>query len=304
MPIPVVCPGCKASFSVSDKFAGKQGPCPKCKTPITIPKLTAAKPAEEIKIHAPEEATGGPKGSSGRPVLKPITRTDVKLNPYVAGGIVVGIIGLYLLAWFLGDFVKRPYPLEPAVLRDQAVAAPYYKAIYTAYAIRAVVLMLISLPVVWAGYMILRDDELDPFRGRALWTRVGICFAVYMLIWGVYALLPADYVLSWYVMAMVAIPMFLIGFTAAYFCFEFDPTSAGVHFLFFVVVTLMLGATAGLTMPWSEGLKTLPYVPMVQEGVEAPRYTDRGEPINEAARKEEAERLKAERAAATATAGS
>jgi len=105
-------------------------------------------------------------------------------------------------------------------------------------------------------------------------------------------------------MAMVAIPMFLIGFTSAYFCFEFDPTSAGVHFLFFVVVTLMLGATAGLTMPWSEGLKTLPYVPMVQEGVEAPRYTDRGEPINEAARKEEAERLKAERAAATATAGS
>ena len=38
MPISVVCPGCKARFNVSDKFAGKKGPCPKCKTVLTVPR--------------------------------------------------------------------------------------------------------------------------------------------------------------------------------------------------------------------------------------------------------------------------
>ena len=51
MPIAVVCSSCKARFQVSEKFAGKQGPCPKCKSIITIPKVE-----EQVQIHAPEEA--------------------------------------------------------------------------------------------------------------------------------------------------------------------------------------------------------------------------------------------------------
>ena len=77
MPIPVVCPGCKASFNVSDKFAGKQGPCPKCKTVISIPKPDPAKkPVEEVKIGEPEPPAGG-KSKTGRPVSStscPVTR--------------------------------------------------------------------------------------------------------------------------------------------------------------------------------------------------------------------------------------
>ena len=37
MAIAVICPGCKASFRVSDKFAGQTGPCPKCKAPDKEP---------------------------------------------------------------------------------------------------------------------------------------------------------------------------------------------------------------------------------------------------------------------------
>ena len=73
MAILVVCPTCKSRFQVSEKFAGKQGPCPKCKAVITIPRVE-----DEVKIHAPEEYAGGgsvaAKDASGRAVLKPISR--------------------------------------------------------------------------------------------------------------------------------------------------------------------------------------------------------------------------------------
>src|SRR5690242_13692422 len=51
--IAVVCPSCHARFQVSEKFAGKEGPCPKCKQKITVPAL-----GEEVKIHGPEEYEG------------------------------------------------------------------------------------------------------------------------------------------------------------------------------------------------------------------------------------------------------
>jgi hypothetical protein len=292
MPIPVVCPGCKAAFNVSDKFAGKQGPCPKCKTPINIPKIDPkAPPKEEIKIHAPDEATSGPKGASGRPVLKPIERSDAKLSPVISGIVVLTIVAMFAGAWLGGDVVKRPYQPPAEVLVNEAVAAEYQSGVIKAYSIRAVALALIAVPIIWAGYLILRDDELAPFRGSALWYRVGICFAIYMLLWGVYGLIPFEYASRWYVTAAVAIPLFAIGFATAYFTFEFDPTSATVHLLSFIAVTLLLGLTAGLTMPWSDSLQTLP--PAYQsESEEMPIYDSYGQPFNDAAKKIEREKTK------------
>lgn len=292
MPIPVVCPGCKAAFNVSDKFAGKQGPCPKCKTVISIPKIDPkAPPKEEVKIHAPEEAVSGPKGSSGRPVLKPIERSDAKLSPVIAGVVVLTIIALFVGAWLGGDVVKRPYQPPAEVLVNPAVAAEYYSGVYKAYAIRAVALALIAFPIVWAGYLILRDDELAPFMGKALWYRVGICIGVYLLVWGVYGLVPFEYASRWYIAAAVAIPLIVLGIVTAYFTFEFDPTSATVHFASFIAVTLLLGLTAGLTMPWSDSLKTRP--PVIQVSAdEVPIYDSYGQPFNEAAKKLEREKNK------------
>ena len=94
MPIHVVCHGCKAAFQVSDKFAGKKGPCPKCKTVITIP---AAE--EEIKIHAPEAA--GPKDSTGRPVFIPILREETKISQNGLFAIAGACVAVLLLALML-----------------------------------------------------------------------------------------------------------------------------------------------------------------------------------------------------------
>ncbi len=91
MAIVVVCPNCRARFQVSEKFAGKQGPCPKCKGVITIPALD-----EQVKIHEPEQFAEGGKDAKGRAVLKPVARVETKVRPVMVVGIVgAAITGMY-----------------------------------------------------------------------------------------------------------------------------------------------------------------------------------------------------------------
>src|SRR5689334_1178417 len=88
MSISVVCPGCKVRFNVNEKFAGKKGPCPKCKVVITIPMPVQ----DEIKIHAPEEFASGGKDKTGRPVNKPIARVETKVKPMGLAIVVAGVV--------------------------------------------------------------------------------------------------------------------------------------------------------------------------------------------------------------------
>jgi hypothetical protein len=271
MPIAVSCPTCKASFKVSDQFAGKQGPCPKCKTPIKIPKAetpaaspaaapgkaaaapgkaaaapgkTAApskqpgktdgkagatadpnKPAisaDDIKIHAPE--TVGPKTSTGRPVIKPIMRKETKVE-------VVPIV-IIAAAWLL----RKPLGQQVAL--------------------RAIGLMLVSPPLALGGYWFLRDDELEPYRGRALWLRAGLCALVYAALWGAYLLIPDDATTAAWSWMIFAPPFFLVGAGAAYATLDLEAGNAFFHYCFYVLVTLLLGLTAGLHMPWQPVTKT------------------------------------------------
>jgi hypothetical protein len=96
MAIAVICPGCKTSFRVSEKFAGQTGPCPKCKAPIKIPAASA-----EVQIHGPDV---GPKDAKGRPVFKPLRRLDVVIsnNVWLIGA------GCALVAVFAALLLKRP----------------------------------------------------------------------------------------------------------------------------------------------------------------------------------------------------
>lgn len=50
------CPGCSATFTVTDEKAGKSGKCPKCQTQFTIPPVPAAdpdRPPPPITVEAP-----------------------------------------------------------------------------------------------------------------------------------------------------------------------------------------------------------------------------------------------------------
>lgn len=221
MAIPVICPGCKKSFNVSDKFAGKQGPCPHCKTIIKVP----AK-GEEVVVHAPEEF--GPKDTKGRAVLKPISRKETKVSPRLTALILGAIVVVLGLAWMF----RSPTGDVPTLLLALGALA-------------------LAPPLAWAGYTFLRDDELEPFRGKELWVRVSICSAVYAALWGLVALVTG-YVLGGdkvEVIHMVFIAPVMVGIGAfgAFASLDFEFGTAAVHCGLYLLVTVALRLILGLT---------------------------------------------------------
>lgn len=215
MAINVVCPGCHKRFAVDEKFAGKRGPCPKCKAQITIP----AK-GEEVVVHAPESF--GPKDAKGRAVLKPIFREEAKLTPVTIAGIAGAVLVIFILA-----FVVR-------FSTQGAVGLP----------ILALGAILLAPPLVYAGYTFLRNDDLEPHRGQSLWIRVAICAVVYAAIWGFVGFLNG-YLFEGggfslpFVVVIVAL-MIVGGAGVAFVSLDLDFGSGLFHYGLYLLVTVLL----------------------------------------------------------------
>ncbi len=222
MPISVVCSSCKARFSVSEKFAGKQGPCPKCKAVITIPKAE-----EQVQIHGPEDAPPGAKTVSGAPSLKPITRKETKLQLIP---IVISVCGTL------------------AVLAITAVAGKIFKDIF---ALRAIGLWAVSVPICAAGYSFLREQELEPHRGMWLWVRAAVCGLGFSLLWLGYWFIPPDLRSSTWSYFLIAPALLSLGGGIAFATFDLDFVNGFFLCCFFAAVTLALGWLCALEMPWS-----------------------------------------------------
>lgn len=228
MPILVVCPSCKAEFKVSEKFAGKSGPCPKCKATIKVPAAEA-----EVKIHAPEEATAAPGKAGGKAAapkpgsIKPLARQETQLRPVAAVAIVLGICLVIAGAWF---------------------GRPVFQANGW---LRAIALVVVSIPIVAAGYAFLRDDELEPYRGGSLLLRSLICALVYAATWLAVSFIPADMArsnMNWFFLAP---PFAIVGALTALATLDLDFGSGFFHYAFYVVLTLALAYLCGLSMPWN-----------------------------------------------------
>ncbi len=162
MAINVTCPSCHARFTVADEHAGKQGPCPKCKTPITIPKLE-----DQVVIHAPTD--DNPKDAQGRSVLKTVKKKDAGFNPLIATGVSVTVLMTLVIAF---------------LLRGQETANSYEVLVSGA--------ILLGPLVAWAGYTFLRDQELEPYSGASLWIRATAAGLVYALAWFVYVMIASQ----------------------------------------------------------------------------------------------------------------
>jgi hypothetical protein len=221
MPISVVCPSCKARFQVSDKFAGKHGPCPKCKAPITIPTLE-----EQVQIHAPEEFASGGKTMTGEAAVKPIVRKETKL-PLIPT--IIAVCGAL------------------AVIAIAAVAGDLFKNIY----LRGVALFAVSVPLTAAGYSFLRADELEPHRGLWLWVRAAVCALCYSLLWLGFSYIPVDLRSSTWSYFLIAPVLLSIGGGIAFACLDLDFSNGFLLCCFYTAGTLALGWLAGLDMPWS-----------------------------------------------------
>lgn len=222
MKIAVTCPGCLQRFEVSEKFAGKKGPCPKCKKEITVPALS-----EQVVVHAPE--TEGPKDAKGTPVLKPIRRVDVKFSWPIAA--LVGGIGLVLLATAIGirfSFAEPP----TALLALTAIA--------------------LGPLLAYGGYFFLHESELEGYSGKEAWLRAAACGGVYAVTWGIYWLVP-QYLLETATMAettlitasVLLIAMVVIGSITAVLSFELENFAGVMHYLLYLGVTMLLAIVAG-----------------------------------------------------------
>jgi cation transport ATPase len=222
MPINVVCPGCKKRYTVSEKFAGQQGPCPNCKTILNIPRKE-----DEVVIHAPEDAM--PKDSKGHSVIVPILREETRFSVQWA----LAIAGTILVA-FVAALMVRFVSLDKAgKLMIGAFGA-----------------ILMAPPLVWAGYTFLRDSELEPYRGKDLWIRVAACAAAYAAIWGAYAWIGWMWEVKTHfeIWQMVVIGILAVagGAFAAFASFDLDFLVGSVHYGFYLIVTVALAYLAKL----------------------------------------------------------
>jgi hypothetical protein len=221
MAIAVICPGCKASFRVSDKYAGQTGPCPKCKAPIQIPKL-----ADEIKVHAPD---AGPKDAKGRAISKPLRRLETRVTTAQLAITLGTLLAALVFAWLLGTKLQSALPL------------------------RALGLLIVTPATAVLGYFFLRDRErLEVFAGQELWLRTAICTAVYIVLWAAFALVrkKLDFPVEVWQLFIILPPMLLFGAMAALGCYEVDFSLAFLHYAFHLLVVASLSYVAGATAWW------------------------------------------------------
>lgn len=224
MPIAVTCPKCLTRFSVSEKFAGKKGPCPKCKIEITVPELT-----EQVVIHAPPDAA--PKDSKGQSVLKPIKRREAVISKQlimISVAAVVGAIALALAMRFTGG-------------------APL--------AVRIIIALLVAPPLVRFGYAITRDSELEPYVGQELWNRVLITSAILASTWLIYVLaipyvLDIDYAseMSLLSLGITLVVMLCVGAVGAMAAFELEFLGGLIIAGVYISATLALALLADISL--------------------------------------------------------
>ena len=236
MPISVTCPGCLSRFTVSDKYAGQKGPCPKCKKDLIVPDKS-----QEVVIHAPEI---GPKDSKGVSVLKPLKRAEFKLS---TREIIVASV-LTVLSLGLAVFARVRFPEPPVLLCVLGVLS-------------------LAFPLAWVGYSFFHDDELEEYSGKERSTRVGICALIFAVTWGVYWFL-AYYFGNKTLADVEPIPfaiflavMFVFGTLGSLVAMDLDFGQAVLHFSMYFGVTLLLAMIAGvpLSEPMSSGKAKSPY---------------------------------------------
>ena len=220
MSISVVCSGCYKRFQVSEKFAGKKGPCPNCKTIIDIPR-------EQVKIHAPDEVVSGGKTVKGRTVLAPLMRlnTEFKLKDLLlASG---GLFAVFLLATVVGY-----WELGSNILGLTG-------------------LVLIAFPLAFFGQRLLQDaDDLDSLEISGILRKCAICGGAYALLWVCFEFLAKYMEADGVFIAVYLVPFVLFSLFAAHAVFDFDFARGLFHYLVFFVPVVLLRGLSGLHWLW------------------------------------------------------
>ena len=238
MPLHVICPGCLKRFQVSERFAGKQGPCPNCSVVISIPK-------ESLKILETDGAEAKQEEKQ-RVISLPITRVHLEFDTVQAKGYVLGVLVFLLLTFLLG-------------------CIPMY-AIFRSL-LGTLGLCLVAVPLVLFGYQCLRDrDQIFAFTGEELYCRAGIVAAGYVIFW-----LGFEYCLATTQADLVIACLYFSAFAilATLLCHSLlamKTTDALLHYCFFGFSVVFLRFLMGFSWFWTSTLKnsTAPMLPGMQ----------------------------------------
>jgi predicted Zn finger-like uncharacterized protein len=233
MAIDVTCPSCHTRFQVSEKFAGKSGPCPKCKKTIKVPEKK-----DEVVIHAPE--VSGPTDSTGVAILKPLTRNETRLGTAQIIAIV-GSVVLTLGVSFVLRMVFKNGQIPPVITALGAV--------------------LLGPPLAFAAYTFLRDDELEPYRGQEVLLRSLACGLTYAALWGAYWLVFAYWFNfkplpsgepSWVAVGVAAAVMTAVGTVAAQASFELEIGGSVLNYAMYLICTVLLRFIMNMDPKWQQ----------------------------------------------------
>ncbi len=235
-------------FQVSDKFAGKTGPCPNCKKKIKVPDKD-----EQVVIHTPDD--GAPKDSTGQSVLKPIVREETDVT---RKGLFISI-GAVLAAVAVAVALRMMYGGAP-------VWAQWAAAI------------LLAPPLVSYGYKFVHDQELAPYVGPELRNRVLVLSAILASLWLIYAFVPS-YVMnldkasemSYMVFGITLAVMVTAGAIASVATFELEFINGLAHAGLYLIVMLALAVISGVALMGVEPQETDVFgnpVPVVNESLD------------------------------------
>ncbi|HYW79300.1 MAG TPA: hypothetical protein VE890_06960, partial [Thermoguttaceae bacterium] len=184
---------------------------------------------EEVQVHAPTEFEGGGRSTSGKLITKPVSRQKVRLTPVAIAAMVAVALTILGVSWAAGELI-----------RDNL-------------AVRIAGLLVVSPVLVVAAYWFLRNEDLEPYRGVPLYVRATICGVVYAALWGAYSYL-AGMVLSpepelWQWMFIVP-PLLGVGGIVPLVSLDLDYGNGFFHYVFYVLLTIVLGWLAGMGWPW------------------------------------------------------
>lgn len=220
-------------FQVSDKFAGKTGPCPNCKKQLKVPDAS-----EEVVIHAPED--GAPKDRAGKSILKPLERTETDVTRkgmLITGGSILAAIAVAIGLRVSGFFEMSEDGANGLQILTQILGA-----------------LLLAPPLIWAGYAFVRDSELAPYVGPELRNRVLILSGIFAALWLLYVFVPSYLTeeppsqMSFMAFGIIFAIMLGIGAVASVGVFELEFTSGLAHAGLYLICTIVLAVVSGLTL--------------------------------------------------------
>jgi hypothetical protein len=187
--------------------------------------------SEEVVIHAPDDF--GPKDSKGRGVLKPMERQETATSPVVIAGIAAAVLATVVVAFVVGRMYANSPTGVPAWLLGFGAA-------------------LLGPPIAVGAYGLMRDAELEPYRGLALWIRGLVCGLIYAALWGVFALVQTqllDGQVEVFHLVFIAPVLIIAGGVAGMASLELDFSSGAIHYGIYLLLTCLLRLVMGIGLP-------------------------------------------------------